>query len=77
LNKTESALAPTLAISAIPSYARRNKSTEVPAGHVEVEGYLKHRYSKKNQFYNEIYFLNKVSLLLVHFHFLHDPGFLP
>jgi len=41
LNKTKSTLAPTLAISAILSYACRNKSTEVPAGHVEVEGYLK------------------------------------
>jgi len=41
LNEMESTLAPTLTISAILSYACRNKSTEVPAGHVEVEGYLK------------------------------------
>ena len=41
LNKIESALAPTLAVSLILSYACRNKSTEVPAGHFEVEGYLK------------------------------------
>ena len=40
LNEMESTLAPTLAISAIPSYASRNKSTEV-LKHVGVEGYLK------------------------------------
>ena len=41
LNEMESTPAPTLANSAILSYACRNKSAEAPAGHVEVEGYLK------------------------------------
>ena len=40
-NERRSTLVPTLEISSILSYACRDRSTVVPAGHVAVEGYLK------------------------------------
>ena len=40
-NERRSTLAPTLDIATILSYACKNQSTVVPAGHVAVEGYLK------------------------------------
>ena len=40
-NECRATLAPTLDIATILSYACKNQSTVVPAGHVAVEGYLK------------------------------------
>jgi hypothetical protein len=41
LHERRSTLAPTLDLATILSYACRDRSTVVPAGHVAVEGYLK------------------------------------
>ena len=46
-NERRPTLAPTLDIATILSYARKNQSNVVPAGHVAVEGYLKLKASRQ------------------------------